>query len=226
MPTILYANSADIQDVIPLDVLLSQIPESLHERAKRYRSEQDAYNFVLGRLLLRKGFEKLESAIEYQKKVPELRLEDIFYNKEEKPLIKGCSFSISHSGSLVACAVSREGAIGLDVEFPREVNKAHFRHCFTNLEWLNITSDTSYDTFYSYWTQKESVLKAVGVGLQALPEINIINHRRADFKHNDGTKGKYFLNELKIEGENAFVCLCTDFKPAGKIKIEQFSINH
>lgn len=163
---ILYANSDDFQKEKSLANLLELLPDAMKERAYRYKFAQDAYNFVLGRLLLKEGLKRMGFSEEV--------LNDISYNKEEKPMLEGVAFSISHSQHLVTCAVSKTGQIGLDIEIPRNIKKENFRHCFNDHEWAKIMADNTLHTFYTYWKQKESVLKVNGVGLNRLLDMKIL----------------------------------------------------
>ncbi len=202
--TVNYANSLDFQQIITLEELLKKIPENMQSRALRYRFPQDAYNYVLGRLLLKKGL--------LDNDVPVKNLERVYYNEMQKPLIDGLSFNISHSKHLVACAYSINGNIGLDIEFPRLIKKENFRNCFNALEWQYITFDDSLHTFYTYWTQKEAILKANGAGLGSLLDMDIINHQYAYFgkERKPETSKKWYLRSLKLDNEEAYACLCAE----------------
>jgi 4'-phosphopantetheinyl transferase len=71
--------------------------------------------------------------------------------------------SVSHSGQLVAVAISEAGPVGVDIEQLRRLDyRAVGRRVFTDRE-LDATRDPS--AFFALWTRKESVLKAAGVGL-------------------------------------------------------------
>lgn len=85
----------------------------------RYRAfvrEQRQRQFVTGRMMLRK-------AIELAADVPRDAIQ-IEEQLGKPPIVtlgvraRTPSFSISHSGPWVACAVSKESAVGLDVEVP------------------------------------------------------------------------------------------------------------
>lgn len=212
MVIIYYAKSSDFQEKTPLQNLLAQLPPSFEKRALRYRFAQDAYNFVLGRLLLKKGLEHFGLSVEM--------LATMHYNKEEKPFINGLSFSISHSNDLVACAFAETGDIGLDVEFPRTIKREHFKRSFNEEEWAEIQRDKTMHTFYTYWTQKEAILKANGAGLAHLLEIKIQNDSLAYF----GTKKKpFYLNSFQFAGEAAYACLCTDWETG--MTVEKIEVN-
>ncbi len=96
------------------------------------------------------------------------------YNEYGKPYFKSypsIHFSISHSGTMAACAFS-ERAVGCDIEILRPYDDDVARACFTPFEREDIFSmdDRAYG-FTRLWTAKESFLKALGTGL-ALPMQN------------------------------------------------------
>ena len=203
MTTIYYTQSSRIETKIPLASLLKQLPNSFSERALRYQFPQDAYNFVLGRLMLKKALKTVG--------LSERCLNEMTYNEEGKPLIEGISFSISHSQDLVACAFCATGNIGLDVEFPRDIKRAHFRHCFNDQEWALIQADKSRQTFYQYWTQKEAILKANGAGLADLLAIDIKSPTLAHFYNKESLRQTTWnLKALQLGDSRAYACLCTD----------------
>ena len=75
-------------------------------------------------------------------------------------------FSLSHSGSYSACAVS-EYEIGLDIQKISPFNEKLARRCFTPEELEQIYSSDNCDLeFTRIWAVKESVLKALGFGLK------------------------------------------------------------
>ena len=89
-----------------------------------------------------------------------------------KPLVAGRSdlhFNLSHCKGLVACALRRDGSVGIDVEFtdqpaPREV-AAHY---FSELEaawWRAQPEAVKTRAFFNIWTMKEAFVKATGSGL-------------------------------------------------------------
>lgn len=78
------------------------------------------------------------------------------------------SVSLSHSGDRVACAVSKTGPIGVDVEFcsgDRDVH-AIAKYAFTD-EDIAAVHETGASAFYAIWTMREAVAKASGAGLAA-----------------------------------------------------------
>jgi len=172
------ADSNQVRKDKALNNLLLDLPENMHERANRYKFEEDAYNFVLGRLLLKKGLTALGK---------EDQFEHIQYHESGKPFLEDVFFNISHTENLVVCALSSKGEIGIDIEKVKEVKLDDFDAWFTKKEWAKINNSPSpLQKFYWYWTRKESVLKALGVNLSYLHKIEI-----------DATKDHFIENGKK-----------------------------
>jgi len=193
---ILYANTKAVAKQYSLRQLLAFLPAVLEERALRYHFEQDAYNFVVGRLLLLEGLDRLGK----DRKL----LGEVVLSETGKPTLEGFYFNISHSQHIVVCSFSEEVVMGIDVEFPREINRTHFRHCFSEQEQQLIEADASMQTFYRYWTSKEAVLKANGMGLDRLLDMQIDGQEAII----DGKS--WHLQTFDIPKETAYATVCTD----------------
>ncbi len=201
MIQILYANSTHLQAAYSLTKLLPLLPDFVATRAVRYRQAQDAYNFVLGRLLLRQAL--------LRSNLPLTRLAEIDYTTADKPTLPDLYFSITHSQEWVACAFSTEQAVGLDVELPRDLNRAHFRASFSWHEWDQIIADEGLHTFYLHWTAKEAVLKATGLGLGHLLDMTLVGLKEAFVKLPEEEQASHWqLWHWNIEGSSAYACLC------------------
>jgi len=193
-----------------IEQLLLSLPENTHERAKRYIFEKDAYNFLMGRILLKKGLEDLGMAGQFHQ---------IGYMKTGKPFLKNVFFNISHTDNLVVCAISNEGEIGIDVEKMNPLELSDFKASFTNDEWEAInTSPFPVKQFYWYWTRKESIIKALGVGLSHLHLLEIDpskNHFNANGK-------KWHLEGLGF-GTGFSGALCSE-SPITGLKFIKYSV--
>lgn len=82
----------------------------------------------------------------------------------------GLRFNLSHAGGVGLLAVTRVGAIGVDVERVCELDDlpAIARRCFApcereRLQGLRAPQRTR--AFFECWTRKEALLKAIGLGL-------------------------------------------------------------
>jgi 4'-phosphopantetheinyl transferase len=84
--------------------------------------------------------------------------------------LRDLRFNLSNTTGLVACAVSKDCEIGIDVEnFARNVDTdALAPSVFAPAELADFRQSGSQDRrnrFFSYWTLKESYIKARGMGL-------------------------------------------------------------
>lgn len=147
------------------------------EKASKYKYEIDKKRSIAVEYLLNRMIKKVHPLVntpvvlEYDdKKKPHLYFEE-----------KEIHFSLSHSGEYVACIIS-DSPCGIDIEKhseTRDYKKIVKRVC-TEKELLLIDSETD---FYNLWTLKESVLKAIGLGLSLdmkaveLEEINNANSK-------------------------------------------------
>jgi phosphopantetheinyl transferase len=85
-----------------------------------------------------------------------------------QPLLRGAgrktNYSVSHSGGLIAIAISDDCEVGLDIQKIEGFNPKVFDQILSSRENLQ-TRDRGVDTFFSTWTLKEAALKCVGSGL-------------------------------------------------------------
>lgn len=78
----------------------------------------------------------------------------------------GWHWSITHKPTIVAGIVARE-PVGIDIETIRPVHpNLHLKICNAS-EWA-LGREPALLRFFRFWTAKEAVLKAVGLGLQGL----------------------------------------------------------
>ncbi len=86
------------------------------------------------------------------------------------PQVRKLSFSISHTRGCVACAITSNAALGIDVERidqPLRVQEIADQH-FSKEETASLrqyAEETQNIRFVELWTLKEAFVKAIGVGL-------------------------------------------------------------
>lgn len=110
---------------------------------------------------------------------PDLHLPlSIAAEPDGKPYLKDSAlhFSLSHSGSFAACALS-DLPVGLDLEYRGRISDALLRRSFSPEEQTLIRSSQDSDLLFTrIWTGKESFVKATGQGiLSPLREIQPLN---------------------------------------------------
>jgi 4'-phosphopantetheinyl transferase len=151
-----------------LTMLLS---EDERERADRFYQKTDRDAFVAARGILRILLGR------YLDRDPaQLKLS---YSDRGKPFLEGNSlqFNVSHSHGLALYAFARDRAVGIDLEYIREIEvESLAQRFFSDREFRQIQSLTpplQTATFFRYWTAKEAYLKATGEGLAGLSGIEI-----------------------------------------------------
>jgi 4'-phosphopantetheinyl transferase len=162
---------------IPLDVddARARTLLSPHElaRADRFVFPRDARRFTVCRAAVRAIL-----AGYLGERPEEVRFA---YGRRGKPVIAGrddLHFNVAHSGELALCAVSREGALGVDVEELRPVADCAqlAARVFSPAERAALAAvdgDPS-PVFLAGWTRKEAIVKAEGEGLHyPLEELTV-----------------------------------------------------
>ena len=203
------ADSSSFIGKIALKQLLKELPVSMHKKALRFRFDRDKYNYVLGRLLLKRGLKYF--GLEQQ-------IDQIVFNKNGKPLLENIFFNISHSDHFVICGFSPTGEIGVDIEKLKPIALKDFTNWLTKKEWRDIyAAKNPTHRFYWYWTRKESIIKALGINLSYLHQIEIDASRDSFVE-----SGKeWFLSDLNL-GAAYCAAVCSE-KEIGKVRIAHFN---
>ncbi|MBN1103365.1 MAG: 4'-phosphopantetheinyl transferase superfamily protein [Deltaproteobacteria bacterium] len=139
--------------------LLQQVPPECQGEILRFRRWQDRHARLFSRLILMEGLKKYGCGPE--------TLREISSTAYGRPFLRGpVDFNISHSEEYVVCAVSDRGRVGIDIEQIRPVALEDFKRVLRPEEWREIERSERLDErFFTYWTIKESVIKAHGQGL-------------------------------------------------------------
>jgi 4'-phosphopantetheinyl transferase len=158
-----YAIKVDSQlERTLFDSLLTYVLPEKRERIKRFYHYEDALRALLGDLLVR-------HLISQQTGLPNWRLQ-FGRNEYGKPFLLNdvsIAYNISHSGEWVVGALAT-AAVGVDVEKVAPVAPRLAQRIFTPEEYQALITKNGPERrqyFYSLWTLKESLIKAVGKGL-------------------------------------------------------------
>ncbi len=103
-----------------------------------------------------------------------VRLDEMVKNDNGVPQpFDGIHWSLSHKTRYV-CGVVAPLPIGIDVEKVRNFSEGLFKKTATEREWAlaDMESD-SVMAFFRYWTAKEAVLKATGIGIKDLLKCRV-----------------------------------------------------
>ncbi|AUP80253.1 4'-phosphopantetheinyl transferase family protein [Flavivirga eckloniae] len=205
MINIFYSYISEKNHKFLMKEVLPDFPIAFQKRIKRYKNWKEAQLSLLGRVLLNYGLKGLNKNLSNQ---------EISYTLYGKPYFDNESirFNISHSGDIVVCAIAVED-IGIDVEIVKNIDVHSFKYQMTSSEWEQVISSNNVNnSFFTYWTQKESVIKADGMGLSVpLRSFEIINDRA-------NINGQYFfLKEIKLNDN--YICYL-----ASKFRIDMLDI--
>jgi 4'-phosphopantetheinyl transferase len=137
------------------------------ERALKFRRPEIRDQFIITRGILR-------TLLGHYLAIDPAAVE-ITYEASGKPVLAspGLYFNVTHSEELAAFAFTRMGKIGIDIEVVRpRVNIAGIvERYFTRGELAAFQAtplQLQEQTFFTMWTRKEALLKASGLGIQAL----------------------------------------------------------
>jgi 4'-phosphopantetheinyl transferase len=150
----------------------------------RLRQPKDLNSSLIGMQLLKTGMHHL--------KLRGFQLSGVQYSANRKPhLNESVDFSISHSGELVVCALTKNGRIGIDTEKLRPLSIHSFKKYLSARERLD--SGGGSDAFIDLWTCKEATLKGCGdCRLDQLKDITV-----SDNMARIGTR-RYHLRRLEL----------------------------
>ncbi len=135
------------------------------ERAGRFKFEHLREAYILGRgvtrSILARCMDTDPRAIRFE------------YSTHGKPSLEGAQewhFNVSHSGSLLVCAMTAAAPVGVDVERVRPMPDAAAvaKRFFSAAEAQRVLSappESVAALFFEIWTRKEAFLKANGTGL-------------------------------------------------------------
>lgn len=152
-----------------LDAYVRLMTQSERERGERYHFEKDRMLHAIARALVR------TTLSQYADVPPDAwRFEA---GKHGRPSISAPSadlaFNLTHTAGFVACAVSREPEVGVDVEqvSPDRATAKLSQRVFSKREYSEfdrLPESEKPGRFFDLWTLKESYIKARGLGL-AIP---------------------------------------------------------
>ncbi len=162
---VLYVNINDFK--FEFSSLANLLTLDEKNRAKRYRFQRDTFQYIFQSAVLRLLLADFLNCNPLQI--------DIRKRNDGKPFLEdngklNIHFNISHSGEFTVFAFNQFNEIGIDIEKIENIPDIIeiVDRYFTNREKLSIHSCTINERltlFYKFWTRKEAVLKALGVGL-------------------------------------------------------------
>ncbi len=138
-------------------------------KANSFYFIKDKNRYIVSRAILKKLLVSYLGNIQYN----DILFEQTEYGKpylDNSINISNIKFNLSHSGDAVVYAFTRNTDIGIDIEF---INKDFIiddiiEQCCSvqeKMELQELSFSCKYDYFYKIWVLKESLVKAMGLGL-------------------------------------------------------------
>ena len=169
---------------------LSILPMAFQKNILRYKRWQDSHASLYGKLLLKQGLARMGF---------ECQLSEMKLTQFGKPYFANnrFSFNISHSHNYILCAISCEekNSLGVDIEKIKQIDFGDFQNIWARNEKRNIVNAES---FYDYWTRKEAIVKAVGMGMYF--PLNKIDVSKPQVRCKGGT---LFLQKINFDPDYA-----------------------
>lgn len=176
----------------PLEILSTDE----RSRADRFKFDQHRQRFIAGREFLRSLLARYLNC--------DPKILEFHYGSHGKPFLRDSSiqFNLAHSQHLALYAVTRDRAVGIDIEQVRAVDQLEnlVQRFFLATEARTIQAQP--DLFFQYWTCKEAFLKATGTGLSKLKDLEI-DHVRLKTIPNEARSQQWQLQEIGINDEFA-----------------------
>lgn len=161
---ILPVYTADIREFSPYENEAKRLlTEARRRKADKYIKREDRLLCICAGMLLYKILSVTSET-------------EMTYNEHGKPFLKhGKFFSLSHSGNYAFLAV-HDDMIGIDAERIRKIKEGVGERMFTAEEQVYAQKDNY--SFFSVWTRKEAVVKALGTGLYTpFRSFDVLNPR-------------------------------------------------
>lgn len=188
--------------------LLDQLPKPKADAMARLKNPRQSTASMLGLLLLKQALEQLGGV--------DFRFDQLKFSPGEKPLsTQGIEFNITHSETIVACAVSRNIALGIDSETISKQPVTRLHHIFNESELAMISNDN--EKFLELWVKKEAVAKASGDGVRAMKAIDL-DQQRAKYKDQ-----QWYLHRLALDAQDVSYLASQQSQPDIHLQYHTFS---
>ncbi len=169
-------------------------------------SVDKADRLLKGRLMVQALSFRARQALYRSAKKSGVVLPELSKDQNRTPLpINGVYWSISHKPAYVAGVVANR-QIGIDLEKIRPCSNALIRKVAGEKEWALVGNGSDQDDiFFRFWTAKEAVLKAEGIGLQGLSRCKIISLPATNQVRIDYNDKIWLIEQFRFNGHIAAV---------------------
>jgi 4'-phosphopantetheinyl transferase len=155
------------------------LPESEREKSFRFRFDIIRMRYTKCHFLLRVLLGQYLGVDFYD--------QEFYRNQHGKPSLSSTKdhnpilFNLSNSENICVYVFTHEGEVGVDVEKIHDLSEMgkiveRFFSPLENKQFCSLPENNRKKTFFKYWTRKEALIKAMGVGLSfPLDKVDILS---------------------------------------------------
>ena len=151
---------------------LAKLPILLQKKIGGYRSLKKQQQRIDGLLLLE------EAILYFELDTVVYNLNTLQYTENGKPFFDDIiSFSLAYSDGCSVLVFSKNSCVGIDIEKIKPIAINDYKPYFTVKEWgIIATAANQHLQFYTLWTRKEAVAKAIGSGIfMVFEELEVLH---------------------------------------------------
>ena len=157
-----------------------------------------------GRELVRCLSSLARNALELSAEKCQLRLGELKKDDQGVPLpFDGHYWSLTHKPKYVGAVISLQKT-GIDIEEVRSMSDPMFQRVASDREW-QLGGGRSETLFFRFWTAKEAVLKAEGVGMAGLSNCVVTRLSGRQYLEITYQQKKYLIEHVYFNGHIASV---------------------
>ena len=157
-----------------------------------------------GRELVRCLSSLARNALELSAEKCQLRLGELKKDDQGVPLpFDGHYWSLTHKPKYVGAVISLQKT-GIDIEEVRSMSDPMFQRVASGREW-QLGGGRSESLFFRFWTAKEAVLKAEGVGMAGLSNCVVTRLSGPQYLEITYQQKKYLIEHVYFNGHIASV---------------------
>ncbi len=190
------------------------------EKSKRFVREEHTINYVCNHRFVRNVLAVYLNILPSEIK---FSITDL-----GKPFIENSNlfFNVSHSKNQALLAISKDGEVGVDIEYMKDLQDAitFSNYSFSDEEKAMIfkNKEIDKDVLFTFWTFKEAYIKATGTGLSVdISKINL-----SDFYGNEVHKFRndtWTLKRLQAdEGYKAAFAIAKQIDKVAEFRYDEF----
>ncbi|WDW10029.1 4'-phosphopantetheinyl transferase family protein [Priestia aryabhattai] len=195
----------EVPEKFEVDSLVNYFLDEIEkERYYSYLNPKKAEEFLLGRVLLKWALSK-----HTRESIHGISLQADKYGKLAQKDRITPFFNLTHSENMIACILSENGKVGVDLEFIPYESLEVMDLVFNNREKAFVLAERSInkrkEAFYLVWTRKEAFMKAIGKGFSLNPKAidiptNYESSRKGGFSYFSFKFHEDYLLSLAYEG--------------------------